>query len=377
MARKYQSVLYLLICLPVMALAAPEIKFSDNFESGLQNWAPLSHEDVFIIDEPGTDNRVLQLTPHTLDYSHALLNDQSFGPNVRMEGRFLFPTEGDGYLGFIYNYTEGVDRFDFGCLYVKSNGSYVRVSPHYDGNPSWRLYEEMKVDLVGDRAIVPGQWHHFRLEVNGGAAALYIDDMAEPIVVFDGAPGISGQLGLEARPGRGDPVWVDDVVVSEPPARSHGKPGPAPPSKLGKWQYQTAIEDPLDATLAAPDLAEEAWMDISPDKRGAIISGLLTQTASGNRNVVYLRASFEVPEGIESGWLALSSANRLDSWSGGYYRGSVAPESYIWSDHTENSGHPGARLPLLLKPGRQALLLRVYGDRFAGGGFYADIVFAE
>jgi hypothetical protein len=136
MARKYQSVLYLLICLPVMALAAPEIKFSDNFESGLQNWAPLSHEDVFIIDEPGTDNRVLQLTPHTLDYSHALLNDQSFGPNVRMEGRFLFPTEGDGYLGFIYNYTEGVDRFDFGCLYVKSNGSYVRVSPHYDGNPS-------------------------------------------------------------------------------------------------------------------------------------------------------------------------------------------------------------------------------------------------
>jgi hypothetical protein len=43
----------------------------------------------------------------------------------------------------------------------------------------------------------------------------------------------------------------------------------------------------------------------------------------------------------------------------------------------EYSGHPGARLPLLLKLGRQALLLRVYGDRFAGGGFYADIVFAE
>jgi hypothetical protein len=74
-------------------------------------------------------------------------------------------------------------------------------------------------------------------------------------------------------------------------------------------------------------------------------------------------------------WLALSSANRIDVWSGGLYRGTVAPESYIWSDHLRNPDHAGARLPLPIEAGEMQILLRVYGRRFAGGGFFADILY--
>jgi hypothetical protein len=116
------------------------------------------------------------------------LNAETPASHVRMEGRFLFPTEGDGYLGFIYNHQKGSARADFGVIYVKSNGSYVRVSPHYDGNPSWRLYEEMKTPPEGDRKIQPYTWYDFRLDVHDHTATLFIGDMENPVVSFDRAP---------------------------------------------------------------------------------------------------------------------------------------------------------------------------------------------
>ncbi len=42
---------------------------------------------------------VLQLTPKRRDYVHTLLAGSTGWHDVRFEGRFLFPTEGDGYLG--------------------------------------------------------------------------------------------------------------------------------------------------------------------------------------------------------------------------------------------------------------------------------------
>jgi len=38
-------------------------------------------------------------------------------------------------------------------------------------------------------------------------------------------------------------------------------------------------------------------------------------------------------------------------------------------------GHLGTRLPLMPSPGRNELILRVDGERFAGGGFFAEIVY--
>jgi len=88
-----------------------------------------------------------------------------------------------------------------------------------------------------------------------------------------------------------------------------------------------------------------------------------------------LRTSFDVAEGTEDAptWLAVSSANRLDVWFNGYYRGTVAPERFIWSDYLWSTEHPGARVPVTPRKGGNELLLRVHGRRFAGGGLYAAL----
>lgn len=348
--------------------------FLDDFERGLDHWLPRATGDAVIVEEPGSSNHVLQLTPRENTFSHVLLRDRPARTNVRMEGRFLFPTEGDGYLGLIYNHQQASERTDFGVLYIKSNGSYVRVSPHYDGNPSWRLYPEMEAPLTGDRRIQTGAWHRFRLDVRGRGAALFIDDFSEPVVAFDEAPGDSGTLGLEARPGFGEPVWVDDITVS-PLA-----PGPvpeawtAPTSRISDWRFLPAMPDPGDHAMTFPDLPDTGWSALEPDSRGALITGRLTQYLSGPNAVVHLRSDFD-SDGLDGPiWLAASTANRLDIWLDGEYLGTVAPQPFIWRDHATNPAHAGARLPLHLDHGRHELLIRVHGRRFAGGGFYLDLL---
>ena len=192
----------------------------DDFESGLGRWTVESPDSIEILIEPGSKNHVLRLSPERGGYVHTLLVESSGWHDVRFEGRFLFPTDGHGYLGFLYNHQETPGRTDFGCLYVKSNGSYIRASPHYDGNPSWRLYEDFRVDLEGERRIRARNWHRFRLDVLANVAELYIDDMSSPAASFDLFAGTSGALGLEARP-RG----------VEPSLR-----GPEHHVRLGGWQ---------------------------------------------------------------------------------------------------------------------------------------------
>ena len=78
---------------------------------------------------------------------------------------------------------------------------------------------------------------------------------------------------------------------------------------------------------------------------------------------------------METTWLAISSANRIDVWLNGYYRGSVAPERYIWADHVDNPEHFGTRLSLRALAGSNELTLRVFGRYFAAGGFYAEVLY--
>jgi len=349
----------------------------EDFENGMAAWHALSDEHASVIVEPGTSNHILELIPHDGAFSHVIL-ERDVGADVRVEGRFQFPTEGDGYLGFIYNFVATSGRTDFGCLYVKSNGSYVRVSPHYDGNPSWRLYEELKVPLEGERRIRTGHWHDFRLDVHRSAAALYIDEMSEPVQRFDHAPNSSGHIGLEARPGFGEPVWVDDVIVSRLVAAPdlEARPSTARAARLSNWRFLPAAAMPVAPEAGNPvtDLPTDGWRDLPPDYRGALITGALVQYRSGTASDVWLRASFAASDDAPPVWLAFSSANRLDVWANGDYRGSIGPEAYIWRDFLDNPQHAGARLSVYPKSGNNDVLIHVNGNRFAGGGFFAEVV---
>lgn len=350
----------------------------DDFSDGMSAWTAFAEDYARLVQEPGTRNTVLELTPQPRAFSYVLLNGSQQFRNIRMEGRFQFPTEGDGYLGFIYNYQKTDDRVDFGCIYVKSNGSYLRMSPHYDGNPSWRLHEQDKVRLEGERRIEVGRWYRFRLDVTGHRAQLYIDDMELPLATFDRFDQSYGALGLEARPGGGEPVWVDDVRVSRldaaPPAPA---PAAAPDRGLNDWQVLGPLLPPETDLAAYPELPETGWQPFAPDRRGALITGALTQFSSGDRDTLYLRVFFDAGETPQPGWLAFSSANRLDVWLNGFYRGSVAPDRYIWSDFLSAAEHPGAQLPMLPSAGRNEVLVRVHGRRFAGGGFFAGLRYPD
>lgn len=353
----------------------------DDFESGLDRWTTESPDGIEVVLEPDSTNHVLQLTPKRRGYVHTLIANSTDWRDVRFEGRFLFPTEGDGYLGFLYNHQEKPERTDFGCLYVKSNGSYIRISPHYDGHPSWRLYEDFRVDLEGERRIRVGHWHRFRLDVRANNAELFIDDLSTPAASFDLFAAVSGSLGLEARPGGGEPVWVDDVRVTrlEPSTADAASDRPAAQRSAEAtltWQVQGPVRPDDDTSQSRPELPETEWRAITPDVRGAVITALVTQSRSGDLDVAYLRARFEVAED-DAGtpvWLAISAANRIDVWLNEYYRGTVAPERFIWSDYLYSFDHPGARIPLSPKAGENQILLRVHGRNFAGGGFYADLI---
>lgn len=352
---------------------------AENFERTLEAWQIVGpSENVRIVPEPGAPaNHVLELMPKEGGFVHALWSGAGSLTDLRLEGRLLFPTAGDGYLGLIYGYTRGEGRTDFGVLYVKGNGSYVSVSPHFDGNPSWRLYEEMRTALEGPQRIEPRRWYPFRLDVVGSEARLYFIDMETPVVRFDGVRFGAGPVGLEARPGRGDPVWVDDLQVGPLPADAAPLPplrrDPVDPSLLTRWDVVGLAEQADPALEASDHRLLRTLATIEADQRGMIQSGRVTEYANGKRRVGYLRATLRGADPPRPMELVFSSANRLQLWLDGGALGSVAPDDHAWRDLLTNPERRLARVPFTLGPGEHTLLVRVEGDRFAGGGFYAAL----
>jgi hypothetical protein len=109
-----------------------------------------------------------------------------------------------------------------------------------------------------------------------------------------------------------------------------------------------------------------------PDARGALITGAITQFRSGEKTMLYLRTGFDAGDTPQPGWLAVSAANRLEVWLNGEILATLEPQDFIWADHATNPEHGGHRLPLMPSAGRNEILLRVHGDRFAGGGLFIE-----
>ena len=125
--------------LPIICFT--QILFEDNFEGNLSGWEINNTSSIEIIDsQDPKQGKALALTPNS-NVSALIKNSDQWGP-LRVEGKMLFPKKEQNYLGFIYNYQKSAIREDFGLLYVKGNGSYIRANPWRDGNVSRLLYEE-------------------------------------------------------------------------------------------------------------------------------------------------------------------------------------------------------------------------------------------
>jgi hypothetical protein len=349
--------------------------FRDSFENGLSNWTIQGEKGIQILETEDPDHRsVLLLQPQGDVY--ALVKDSEKWGSVRIEGEVLFPTAEHNYLGIIYNFRLENDRADFGLIYIKGNGSYIRVNPHRDFNVGRTLYEEYRTPLEGNAAIQIGQWQDFAAEVIGNTCHFYVGGSATPQVNFSHLELDHGAVGVHPRSVGGD-VWVDNVVVSRIEAFSYkGEPDLTahpyqPDSLITQWQVAGPFERTMDELARDPQSDPAAWQPFETDGRGAVITARVVDY-HGPRPVAYFRARVRSDQdGLA--YLHLSTVDDLALWVNGRFHWFIQRDRFAWYDFWSNSAHEGRRIPIELNPGENDIVLRVRGGVYATGGFFARL----
>ena len=379
-------VFVVLVFLPIICYA--QILFEDDFEEDLSAWEINNTTSVNVFDsQDPQQGKVLVLTPNS-NVSALIENSNRWG-SLRLEGKMLFPKKEHNYLGFIYNYNKTTKREDFGLLYAKGNGSYIRVNPWRDGNVSRLLYEEFKTNLEEDQAIEIGKWHAFKMEVINEICHLYINDMKTPKITFEHFELKSGKIGFQPRV-TGGSVWIDDIKVTSIKQLSYtGENIPAikyePDSLITKWEVfgplpkpNLAIEQAVSHDHSSLDVNGEdlTWENFETDARGALITGRITEYQGAN-TVAYFRTTLVV-ENDKTVTLHFTTTDELALYLNGKDSGRVYRDGYIskandwnaWYDFWKNPEHMGRKKKLTLNKGENQLVIRVRNGQFASGGFF-------
>jgi hypothetical protein len=372
-------------------LCQAQTVFQDDFEGDLSRWQLVGALNITIKESNSGDHgRVMELEPNGKVLA-LIPGSDAWGP-LRLELDMLFPDDAHNYLGFIYHYTDSGHRTDFGSLYVKGNGSYIRANPWRDGNVSRLLYEEYKIKIEGKDAIRIGAWQRVMLEVDGENCHLYIGDMKIPKITFNLYEGRSGLVGFNPRVA-GHPVWIDNVRATAIKALSYKGPDlPAisysPENLLTAWQVAGPYVQPIieieekhahentDRTNEEPN---NAWRPFSSDARGALVTGRISEY-EGNHPVVYLKTLVH-SRTDKNAILHLSTLDEISLWVNDTYHGFVYRNGYMfgnrdwnaWHDFYKNPSHEGSKVPIKLKAGENQILLRVRNGQFASGGLFARL----
>lgn len=379
------SLALVLVCATPCPGQQTGVLFFDDFESDLAGWAISDPQAIRILDTRDPAHRnVLLLSPAHAKL-HALIRGSESWPGYRIEGEVLFPEDVHNYLGFIYNYAQRGDRVDLGSIYIKGNGSYIRVNPRRDWNPSRMLYEEYRTPLAGRDTIRIGEWQSFAVEVVDRVCHFYVGDMAVPKVTFDLYEHAGGQAGFKPRVVGGS-TWLDNVKATaiggltyqgprQPPGIEH-----RPDQLVTSWRVlgplagsDSGLEqaaDPGTRTVIEGDIEHE-WNDFEADPRGAVVTGRVTDFL-GDRTVAYFLATIEIPEG-ETGRFEFSSIDHLALWVNGRFEGYSYRDRLAWHDFGRNPEHPPTDA-LRLREGMNRILIRVRGGVYASGGFFARVV---
>jgi len=367
---------FLLPCLALVFGAASQstrVLFTDDFESGLDRWEVIGAQYVRTEDSnDSAHGRVLVLEPGG-DVLALIRGSESWGP-VRLEASVRFPTDEDNYLGAAYNYTRRGARSDFGLIYIKGNDSYLQANPHRDFNVSRTLYPEHRVTLRDAAAIATGHWQRFAIEVIAGECHFYVGDMTTPQMTFDTPDMTKGQVGVQPR-SVGDPVWIDDVLVTALPKFSYsGPPRPARSDRsdrLSAWEAIGPLEATDDAVARDPAAASGQWRRLETDWRGAVVTGAIVDY-HGPRTVAYFRT--RVPsDRARAAVFHVSSVDDLAVWINGRFHWFIARRDFAWFDFATNPAHAGTRIPIDLAAGSNEIVVRVRGGVYASGGFYARV----
>jgi hypothetical protein len=382
-------IIFTLFMLVYSIHSVAQVRFKDDFSSDLSGWKLINENSIEIIESnDSTHGKVLILKPN--ETVHALIKDSDKWGSLRVEAQILFPDNRHNYFGLIYNYTRDKFRSDYGSLYIKGNGSYIRANPWRDGNASRLLYEEYKTPLKDDQAIQIDKWHNIKAEIVGNVCHFYVGDMSKPKITFDLYENSSGLIGFEPRV-TGWPVWIDNVKVTS--IKKFQYNGPDLPkieyesdSLLTSWESIGPFRKPIKMIERESGLSNSTitvdgqsfnWKPFRVDKRGAVITGKLTEYA-GERSIGYFRTIIE--SDIEkSEVLHFSTTDEISMWVNDKFYGFIYRDGYIslpkndwnaWYDFWKNSKHAGRRVSIKLKAGENEILIRVKNGQFASGGFF-------
>ena len=354
------------------AAAPSPILFEENFDGGsLDRWMLVSRRHIRLARADARHGQVMVLEPGG-DVLALIRGSDRWGA-VRIEGDVLFPTAESNYFGVAYNATARAGRRDFGLIYIKGNESYLQANPHRDFNVGRTLYPEHRVDLTGAAEVKVNQWLRFRVEVVGGTAHFYVNDLSRPQMTFPHFEGTRGMAGFQPR-SVGGPVWLDNVRVSAIDAFSYdGAPVPAIAYDRSALQTTWDAIGPLQRTrddiASSPQRPSLPWRRIETDARGAVITARVVDY-HGARTVSYLRTIVKAEADGER-MLHLSTVDDLALWVNGRFHWFIPRASAAWFDFPSNPAHRGQRIPVPLQRGDNHLVLRVRGGVYASGGFYA------
>jgi hypothetical protein len=357
--------------------------FHDDFESDLRLWEYQGQGIAQVIKtEDLTHKSVLKLSPNKTAEC-ILIKDSDKWESIVIKGQVLFPTDKHDYLGLVYNYHEA-DRIDFGCIYIKGKGSYIRANPHRDGNASRALYEEYKTALNGKATIKVNQWYSFKAEIIGSECHFYVTDMEVPKVVFKYFEYPKGKIGFKPRLAGGD-VWVDNISVDQIEDFSYSAPIESNGIEyrrdlmINEWKAlgpfnQRIAEVELSEGNAPAVLDEQAynWADFATDYRGCVIAGKICRYST-DQKFAYFSTYIDSEENREAE-IQFSSLNNLHIWVNSKYLGSIEAQKYAWFDYLQNPKHAGNSLPISLRKGTNRILVLVEGANYSGDGFYSYIM---
>jgi hypothetical protein len=357
--------IFIILLMAYPCITVAQVQFQDDFNGDLSGWNLIN--DV-----------------------HALVKNSEKWGAVRVEAQILFPDDKHNYFGLIYNYTQENSRIDFGSIYIKGNGSYIRANPWRDGNASRLLYEEYKTQLIDDQAIKINKWHNIKAEILGNVCHFYVGDMSTPKLTFDLFEKSSGLVGFKPRV-TGWPVWVDNVKVTSIRQLNYNGPNIPmvdyePDSLLTSWEsigpFRRHIKEIERASRSSKSIISVddqvfTWKPFVVDKRGAVITGRLSEYA-GERSVAYFRTT--IPSDIQKTVvLHFSTTDEISFWVNGRFYGFIYRDGYVslpqndwnaWYDFWKNPEHAGRKVSIDFEPGENQIVIRIKNGQFASGGFF-------
>ena len=121
------------------------------------------------------------------------------------------------------------------------------------------------------------------------------------------------------------------------------------------------------------------WKSFKTDKRGAIITGRITEY-EGENTIAYFRTIIE-SEQEQMVTLHFTTTDELTLFLNGKDFGRVYRDGYVskgndwnaWYDFWENPKHSGRLVKLSLAKGKNQLVIRVRNGQFASGGFFVHL----